>query len=185
MFEFTGLGDMKGWMRAPAGGDPANIAPEPPGTVVISSRVRLARNLSEYPYPGHCPADQEEECRERIIAAFRGLPNAKDFTIVYMDELSSLERRILFERNLISQGYSIEKHRALVLSADESVAGIIGDEDHLRLVGIRTGRGSNPCSAVWTPLTRSWKGPCRTRFPPNGAISTPQSRTSARDSRRR
>jgi protein arginine kinase len=141
MFEFTGLGDMKGWMRAPAVGDPANLTPEPPGTVVISSRVRLARNLSQYPYPGRCPADQEEECRERIISAFRGLPNAEDFAIIYMDELSSLERRILFERNLISQGYSIEKHRAMVLSADESVAGIIGDEDHLRLVGIQSGAG--------------------------------------------
>ena len=135
MFEFTGLADMKGWMRTPA----AESAPGAADSAVISSRVRLARNLDAYPYPGRIPADLETECRERIVAAFRGLPNAEDFTILSMDELSALERRILFERNLVSQGYSVEKHRAMALSIDESIAGTIGDEDHLRLAALACG----------------------------------------------
>ena len=119
MFDFTGLADMKGWMRNPVlEGAPA----DPAGSVVISSRVRLARNLSAYSYPGRSPADQEKECRERIVSAFRRLPNAEDYTIIYMEDISALDRRILFERNLVSQGYSIEKQRAMVLSGDESVA---------------------------------------------------------------
>jgi protein arginine kinase len=138
VFEFTGLADMKGWMRTAA--EDTAAFEDTSGAVVISSRVRLARNLAAYPYPGHCPADQEKECRERIVSAFRNLPNGENFAIIYMDDLTALERRILFERNLISQGYSIEKHRAIALSGDESVAAIIGDEDHLRLVGL--GRGS-------------------------------------------
>jgi len=139
MFEFTGLADMKGWMRESAQGNVSAEYPEATGSVVISSRVRLARNLSAYLYPGRCPADQESECRDRIVNAFRRLPNAEDFTILELDQLSSLERRILFERNLVSQGYSVEKHRAMALSSDESVAALIGDEDHLRLVGMRPG----------------------------------------------
>ncbi len=137
MFEFTGLADMKGWMRASEPVDAGDVT----GSVVISSRVRLSRNLSAYPYPGRCPADKEEEYREKIVTAFRRLPSAGDFAILYLDDLSALERRILFERNIISQGYSIEKQRAMALSGDESVAGIIGDEDHLRLVGLRSGPG--------------------------------------------
>jgi len=132
MFEFTGLSDMKGWMRVTdeEGADTG---------VVISSRVRLSRNLASLPYPGTCSADQEKEGRERILAAFRRLPNANDFAIIDMDDISPLERRILFERNVISQGYSLEKQRSIVLSSDETVAAILGDEDHLRLVGMRGG----------------------------------------------
>jgi len=132
MFEFTGLSDMKGWMREPAPQDP-------PGSVVMSSRVRLARNLAAFPFPGRCPADQESEYQSRILQAFRRLPEAGDFAILDLDQLPSIERRILLERNLVSQGYSMEKHRAMVLAQDESVAAVIGDEDHLRLVGIKPG----------------------------------------------
>ena len=138
MFDFTGLADMKGWMRAAAEGVGAGVSTESPGGVVISSRVRLARNLRQYPFPGRCPVEQEKEYRDRILEAFRRLPNAEDFAIIYLDDLSALERR-LFERNIISQGYSLEKQRAIVLSADETVAGIIGEDDHLRLVGMRSG----------------------------------------------
>ncbi len=144
MFDFTGLSDMKGWMRATGEGPGAGVSTESPGGVVISSRVRLGRNLSGFPYPGRCPADQELEYREKIIAAFRRLPNAEDFAILYLDDLSALERRILFERNIISQGYSLEKQRAMILSGDESVAAIIGDVDHLRLVGMRSGACLEP-----------------------------------------
>jgi protein arginine kinase len=130
---------MKGWMREAAPESPPTESPESTGSVVISSRVRLARNLSAYSYPGRCPADQESECRDRILNAFRRLPNAEDFTILDLDQLSSLERRILFERNLVSQGYSVDKHKAMALSSDETVAALIGDEDHLRLVGMKPG----------------------------------------------
>ncbi len=87
MFDFTGLADMKGWMRNPTV-EAAGAAVESTGSVVISSRVRLARNLSTYSYPGRSPADQEKECRERIVSAFRRLPNAEDFTIIYMEDIS-------------------------------------------------------------------------------------------------
>jgi protein arginine kinase len=139
MFDFTGLSDMKGWMREPSPGGAAAEYPEASGSVVISSRVRLARNLAAYPYPGRSTAEQDSECRDKILGAFRHLPNAEDFTILELDQLSSLERRILFERNLVSQGYSVDKHKAMALSSDESVAALIGDEDHLRLVGMRPG----------------------------------------------
>ncbi|HUI71347.1 MAG TPA: hypothetical protein VL354_12585 [Spirochaetia bacterium] len=144
MFDFTGLADMRGWMRLQPDGIGAGVSTESPGGVVISSRVRLARNLAAYPFPGRCTAEVEREYRDRIIAAFRRLPNAEDFAIIYLDDLSALERRILFERNIISQSFSLEKQKAVVLSADETVAGIIGEDDHLRLVGMRSGACLEP-----------------------------------------
>ena len=132
MFEFTGLADMKGWMRQSGPEEPA-------GSVVISSRLRLSRNLSGWAFPGRCPADQEDQYRGAILQAFQRLPNGEDFAILELDQLPSLERRILFERNLIPQGYSMEKHRAMLVAADETVTALIGDEDHLRLVGMKPG----------------------------------------------
>jgi protein arginine kinase len=159
MFEFTGLADMKGWMRESMPGNVSAEYPEASGSVVISSRVRLARNLAAYSYPGRCPADQEAECRERILNGFRGLPNAEDFTILDLDQLSSVERRILFERNLVSQGYSVEKHKAMALSSDESVAALIGDEDHLRLVGMKPGACLDALLSRLDALDEQLEGP--------------------------
>ena len=184
MFEFTGLSDMKGWMTRSeaksalggaestsggAGGAAAEY-PEPSGSVVISSRVRLARNLSAFPYPGRCPADQETECRDRILEAFRHLPNAQEFAILDLDELSSLERRILFERNLVSQGYSMEKHKALALSNDE--AGGRADRRRGPPPPGRDERGRVPGAPSWhgwTRWTSSSKGRCSTRCRASGA----------------
>lgn len=129
MFEFAGIKDAPGWMRENG----------PEDKVVISSRVRLARNLSAHVYPGTCSPEEESAVREQIITAFQRLPKEENFTIIYLDDLSPLERRMLFERNVISQGYSLEKNKAIVLGEDESVAAIVADEDHLRLVGVRTG----------------------------------------------
>jgi len=128
MFEFTGLADMKGWMKAAADAG-----------VVISSRVRLSRNLSEYPYPGTLSAQEQRECQERILAAFRRLPEGGTLRVFEMDDLAPLDRKILFERNVISQGYSLEKKRALLLSDDGSLSAVLGDEDHLRLSAFGTG----------------------------------------------
>jgi protein arginine kinase len=101
--------------------------------------LRLSRNLAAHLYPGSCSPEEESEVRQEILSAFKRLPKSGKFTIIHLDDLSPLERRMLFERNIISQGYSLEKNKALVLGEDESTSAIIGEEDHLRLVGVRTG----------------------------------------------
>jgi protein arginine kinase len=129
MLEFKGLADAPGWMRRPG----------PDDGIVVSSRVRLSRNLASHRYPGSCSPEEEQEVRSEILDAFRRLPEAGKFTIINLDDISPLERRMLFERNIISQGYSLEKNKAVVVGEDESVAAIVADVDHLRLVGMGTG----------------------------------------------
>jgi len=129
VFDFSGPGDLAAWMRD-AGSDAG---------VVLSSRVRLSRNLRTHPYPGTCSAEEELRLREEILEAVRHLPNAGEFAILYLDELAPLERRILFERGLIGQAFSLEKQRALALADDAGVAAVIGEEDHLRLACLGSG----------------------------------------------
>jgi protein arginine kinase len=141
MLDFTGLKDAPGWMRE-AGAD---------DRVVVSSRIRISRNLSRHAYPGTCTPEEESAVRDEIVDAFRRLPNGKKFSIIYLDDLSPLERRMLFERNVISQAYSLEKSKAIALTENESETAVIADEDHLRLVGVRTGVG---LEAIYERLDR-------------------------------
>jgi protein arginine kinase len=129
MFEFTGPNDLAAWMR-----DPGSDA-----GVVVTSRVRLARNLRTHPYPGICSAEEEARLREEILEAIRHLPNGGEFAILYLDELAPLERRILFERGLIGQAFSLEKQRALALADDAGIAAVVCEEDHLRLAALGAG----------------------------------------------
>ena len=68
--------------------------------------------------------------------------------MIPLDSLPPLERRILLERNLISQAFSAAPNRYLVLSEDEKLSAMINEEDHLRLVCIHSGlaleRGLSP-----------------------------------------
>jgi protein arginine kinase len=129
MFEFTGISDVGGWIAA---GGPEN-------DVVISSRIRLSRNLARRSYPGTATAQEEGETQSLILDSFGRLPDRGGFSVLYLDDLLPVERRILIERNFISQSYSLEKGRALVLRSDQRFAGIVGEEDHLRLVGFSGG----------------------------------------------
>jgi protein arginine kinase len=129
VFDFSGPGDLAAWMREPG----------PDAAIVVSSRVRLARNLRAHPYPGTCSAEEEARVREEILEAVRHLPNGADFAILYLDEIAALERRILFERGLIGQAFSLEKQRAVALGDDAGTAVVICEEDHLRLASLGAG----------------------------------------------
>jgi protein arginine kinase len=129
VFEFTGPPDLAAWMREPG----------PDAPVVVSSRIRLSRNLRTHPYPGTVTAEEEARLREEILEALRHLPEGGKFAILYLDELAPLERRILFERGLIGQAFSLEKQRAVALADDAATAAVIGEEDHLRLSALGAG----------------------------------------------
>ncbi|GBF35736.1 ATP:guanido phosphotransferase YacI [Desulfocucumis palustris] len=104
--------------------------------VVISSRVRVARNLAEFPFP-HQLSDESAE--QVIQAVSLAVNNTADqgigiLEMTGMGELTPVERQILVEKHLISpdllENY---KNKAVVLNNDESVSIMINEEDHLRL----------------------------------------------------
>ena len=113
----------------------------PGGPVVISSRIRLARNLGEFNFPTAASADESKVITESVLTALersRALGSgARKFMIEQLDEL---DREILFERHLVSRellaGGSYE---AVCVSADESLSVMINEEDHLRMQVILPG----------------------------------------------
>lgn len=102
--------------------------------VVLSSRVRLARNLTEFPFPGWANKAQRCEVLALCFEAVEQLPRMKRGSRFAVEELSELERQILVERHLISRELSTTKKNAgVVISRDQSCAIMINEEDHLRI----------------------------------------------------
>ncbi|MDD6251873.1 MAG: protein arginine kinase [Oscillospiraceae bacterium] len=106
--------------------------------VYISSRVRLARNLKDYPFPLRMDDKQKHEVIERVKAVIPTLSQKLQF--VELSDLSENALVSMVERHLISPEFAGKKEgRALVVSEDESVSIMINEEDHLRIQVIMPG----------------------------------------------
>lgn len=110
--------------------------------VVISTRVRLARNLKDYPFPCRLSAQDKEKVIEKVKNAVENSnsPISKDFSFIRMSELTPQQGVSLVERRLVSPEFISESQgRALLLSKDESISIMINEEDHIRLQVIKSG----------------------------------------------
>ncbi len=111
--------------------------PGPHSDVVVSSRIRLARNLVEYPFPETMSEETEARVRDEIIAAFHKLP--EPLTTVYLDQIPVNDRNLLLEKHFVTSEFAKGKNKALVLGVDERFAAMVNEGDHLRLAVIRSG----------------------------------------------
>ncbi len=98
---------------------------------VVSTRVRLARNLEGYPFPSHLK--DEKQAKEIIRLVSSGLSRLDEFRLYYMDSISDGEAAILKENHLISPNLIKNKRfSAALINREESVSIMINEEDHLR-----------------------------------------------------
>ena len=103
--------------------------------IIVSTRVRLARNLEKYPFPNILNDDGKEkvtgELKNAILDSASTL--AKSFTYKAMQELSQNEKQILSERHLISVEMAKGNCGGVLISDDETMSIMLLEEDHLRL----------------------------------------------------
>src|SRR6186997_1379751 len=121
---------------------PAEIARRkgPHDRIVMSSRVRLARNLKEAAFPGWAKKPERVRVLELIRPAVEGLPEMKEAFSESMDSLSTLDKQILVERHLISREHAAKSAGSgLVLNREETLCVMINEEDHLRMQALRPG----------------------------------------------
>ena len=112
----------------------------PRGEIVISSRIRLARNISGYPFLTRCSRNQrqtiEGRTRETILAA-----NIAPQTLyVDLEAAPEVDRQLLVERHLISKPHAgAEGARGVAVGEDETISIMVNEEDHLRIQVLRSG----------------------------------------------
>ncbi|MCL2098809.1 MAG: protein arginine kinase [Oscillospiraceae bacterium] len=108
--------------------------------VAISSRVRLARNLADYPFP----ARLDREGRRKIAENFKTAAGDRDYDFINFADLSGLEIEALAEKRIISPEFAGNNtERELITDIKNGVYVMLGEEDHLRIQCIKPGFAVN------------------------------------------
>lgn len=116
-------------------------------SVVLSSRIRLARNLDATPFPHRANPTQRGHIFTRCQDSIASLPQMQNGTVLDMESLSEPEKLVLVERHLISRELSgAEAGSGVIVSRDQSCSIMVNEEDHLRIQVLRSGYNFK---AVW------------------------------------
>jgi protein arginine kinase len=141
--EFDALADTMGeWLRG-TGAE---------SDIVVSSRIRLARNLMEFPFPPRADAKARSEVEAMLREKVLSLSACGQLKYESMETLPEIDRQFLVERQLISREHSEkEGPRGVAVDSRESVSLMINEEDHLRMQVFRSGLALDEC---WTAINR-------------------------------
>lgn len=108
----------------------------PEDDIAVSTRIRLARNLSGLPFPARMTPEQRRELNLKVKNAVlqSNTPFAKSLKYIDMADVPQTEIAAMVERHIISPEFAEENaDRAIIISADESISIMIGEEDHIRI----------------------------------------------------
>lgn len=112
----------------------------PMSDVVLSSRIRLARNLADRPFLPAASASERTEIYRTIVDELLAGSLDGRAIVVDMDKADTVDREFLVERHLISRQHAGgEGTRGVTISPEETRAIMINEEDHLRMQTLRSG----------------------------------------------
>jgi protein arginine kinase len=114
--------------------------PGPHSQIVVSSRVRLARNLDKKPFPGWAKKPERIALMEEMKSAVDFLPQMFSAFSERMENLTLLDKQVLVERHLISCEHAQKSvGSAIVVNPSQTLSVMINEEDHLRIQAILPG----------------------------------------------
>ena len=106
------------------------------GGNIVCSRIRLARNLSEYPFPSKLSQEDGKEMLARLSEGLGDLGDmdGRDYEAAYLDELNELDRRALKERQILSPSLLDRKApMSILITKEEDISLILNGLDHIRI----------------------------------------------------
>jgi len=105
----------------------------PESEVVLSSRIRLARNLDNFPYPNRASKEEKKKITSKVVEAADQQDEIKLYYI-NLAELPELERELLVEKHLISPIHAQEGvEKGVFLDDNERTSIMVNEEDHIRI----------------------------------------------------
>ena len=108
--------------------------------IVISSRVRLARNIAGFPFLSRANLKQRREIESLLRKTIIERKIAQDVSYVNLNQATAIDKLFLVERHLISKEHAEgEGERGVAFGKSETVSLMINEEDHLRIQVIRSG----------------------------------------------
>lgn len=102
-------------------------------SILLTSRVRLARNLIDHPFPGWTRNEDRRIILDKISSALKQLPALKNGLFAEMNELTTLQKLVLIEKHLISRELATRNEGcAVAISRNQTISIMLNEEDHLR-----------------------------------------------------
>ncbi|MGI6123840.1 MAG: protein arginine kinase [Acetivibrionales bacterium] len=127
----------------------------PDSDIVMSSRVRLARNFEAYPFPQRSSIEvQKSIINETCNALFKGRPEFRDSLFLFrFKDLQPIQRQILVEKHLVSKELAESSlETGAIISEDEQISIMINEEDHLRIqclaAGMQLDKAFELCNSI-------------------------------------
>jgi protein arginine kinase len=112
----------------------------PESDIVISSRIRLARNLADFPFISRANAADRGEIERLLRTKVTRLELSQNLEYVDVNKLQGIDRQFLVERQLISREHAdSEGARGVAISQQEQISLMINEEDHLRIQVMHSG----------------------------------------------
>jgi len=112
----------------------------PQAHIVMSSRIRLARNIEKIPFPARANKKDLLEIMRLAKAAFDSSEYFKESMFLKINELDALDQQFLIERHLMSHDHAATSEgRAILISKEEILSIMINEEDHLRIQVMQSG----------------------------------------------
>lgn len=113
----------------------------PHSTVAISSRVRLARNFGDYPFPGQASTRQLEEVEQKVRRWWNtgGVASLGEVEYISIKDIPEAERQALVDKHLVSPNIARQGYGSVLLNQSESVSVMVNEEDHLRIQTLFSG----------------------------------------------
>lgn len=112
----------------------------PESDIVLSSRVRLARNLQNHTFSTLLKSEEANSIIERLENQLKPMQEQRELVMLKMAEMQSLEKRMLVEKHLISPHLAEQSpYGACLLSQDEKVSIMFNEEDHIRIQCLLSG----------------------------------------------
>lgn len=114
--------------------------------IVISSRIRLARNLAGFKFLSRCSTEEKTQILEKLKDVLTSLDLGQKVFYVSVDQAPELDKNFLIERHLISRHHAYGKGpRGVIVANSESFTAMINEEDHLRIQVLKGGLQLGKC----------------------------------------
>src|SRR5580765_5841957 len=112
----------------------------PMSEIVISSRIRLARNVAGYNFLARCTRHQRQALEQKVRQTILEASLAPQTLYVDLEQAPEMDRQLLVERHLISKPHAAaEGARGVAIGENETISIMVNEEDHLRIQVLRSG----------------------------------------------
>ena len=145
----------------------------PHSDIVMSSRIRLARNLEKSPFPNRADKKRSEENFNKIKNALSKVDLLKKSIFLDLSKLDGVDKKFLVERHLMSNEHALAgDNKALLVTEEEIISIMINEEDHLRVQVMRSGFDLNEAWNVMDALDNNLAKLLRFAFLPDWGYLT-------------